>query len=159
MRIDSVRYPNVFPRTVKKKPGEWAGRYQEWRARVPWSDSEIIYAMRRLAETHPAPHVKKYWNDMADKLARDGRLSGKVLSGVLPDLVLLCDECGKKALYRVGFKGYCREHKRTDTSGRQDRLNAWSILKANAYYEHDRRITKRQNHHLARGLRRTGPRD
>jgi hypothetical protein len=154
-----ARHPNVFPHAVQKKPGEWAGRYQEWRASVPWSDGEIIHVMRQQAENHPAPHVKKYWNDMAEKLKRDGRLSGKVLSSVLADLVLLCDECGKKALYHIQFKGYCKEHKRTDISRRQERLNTWAILKANSFYEFDRKITRSQNHHAARGRRGTAPRD
>lgn len=102
----STRYETLGP----FDPARW----QRWRDSVPYSDARIVMTLRKMAarmqrEGHAesaAIHVQ-----MADRLNLTKRLTKKMLSYVMGELVTTCGLCGKPATWRYGNVGRCRAHK------------------------------------------------
>jgi hypothetical protein len=91
--------------------------YHRWRARIPFTNEEIAAALDRKYHEPcaVASYRKSEWLDRqhARMIARvlAGHLTGSIYSAALPYLVQRCSLCGKKALYRIGSLGRCREHR------------------------------------------------
>jgi hypothetical protein len=86
-------------------------RYDRWRARIPFTDEQILEAMAARIADEPNPFMKRILTYHADRFNRTRMLSSRALNDALPRLVKLCAVCGKKALYRVGYEGRCSTHR------------------------------------------------
>jgi hypothetical protein len=95
--------------------------YADWRSKIPWTDAEIVVALREVADDEQSEYLKEKRLKTAEYFDRTGRLSKFILGLALPLLVKQCEECGKVALYRVGVRGYCREHRVSDQGIRPGR--------------------------------------
>ena len=84
--------------------------YQQWRATVPWTNEEIALALEATAAVRAHEFTKQYWLTRAAAVRRD-RVRNRDLAEALPFLIRRCAVCGKRALYRSGNSGFCREHK------------------------------------------------
>lgn len=86
--------------------------YRRWRSTVPWDDETIALALESLAIEVEAENdfIAKRYRYFASRV-RCGFLSKVSLAVALCVLVKTCAICGKKALYRQGNSGRCREHK------------------------------------------------
>lgn len=85
--------------------------YQRWRETVPWTDDQILAAFDKLLECYEPGFCKDRQQRWRDQFARHRCLSGRLLSLLLPVLIETCAICGKKALYRTGNEGRCRDHR------------------------------------------------
>lgn len=110
--------------------------YKAWRATIKWTDEQIAAALNEYADMMPAK--AKYFGDVARLeaayLLRTGSLSAAVLGKALNLLVRKCDICGRKALYRLGQKGRCSEHRHVPehhTTAKQKRMDAKRVLYQN----------------------------
>jgi len=85
--------------------------YFRWRKTIPWSDAEIIAALRDEAQRSPNDWVREARTARADRFERSHRLSNFLVAQVLHVLVVRCEVCGETAHYRIGSRGFCREHR------------------------------------------------
>ena len=85
-------------------------RFDRWRADIPWTNEEVAVAWDQASEQVPNEFLKVKYHLIAGRV-RAGFLNKYTLSGVLPTLIQACAICGKKALYRSGYRGYCRDHR------------------------------------------------
>lgn len=85
--------------------------YEEWRATIPFTNEQIVAAMREHAKIQMTPYWVERWNGFADHIEKTGRVGKAALGAALPFLVKYCAVCGKKALYRVGCEGRCSGHR------------------------------------------------
>ncbi len=84
--------------------------YYTWRSGIPFTDAQIEIAIRDEAAAQ-VPFLKSRYERLADHLYKTGRLSSKMMAVAMHRLVKHCHVCGKKALYRRGNTGTCREHR------------------------------------------------
>lgn len=111
--------------------------YESWRETVPWTDAQIVSALREHTRTMGNAFFAARINFWADHLERTGRLTSKTFGFALPLLVKACAVCGKTAHYRAGNIGMCRVHrdvKDIHAERKKLRLNA-----AGGEYASDRR--------------------
>jgi hypothetical protein len=126
-------------------------QYRQWRATVKWTDTQIVAALREYAEglTH---EQQKYLRDRveyeANRIEQTGRMSGIALTHALHVLIKFCDvdDCGKKALYRVGGEGRCSKHRMVPekfSAAKRKRIdeNSKQIEETKNYYD-----TKESSH-------------
>ena len=85
--------------------------YDVWRARFPWPTEAFVAALLVIASEQRIPYWATHWTLAADRLQRTQRLSATIARMCVPYLVRRCVYCGKKALYRVGVRGYCSAHR------------------------------------------------
>lgn len=86
--------------------------YEDWRKSVPFTDEQIISALRRgLENLHHNQWILDRATRHVEHFERTGRLSSKLLGYALPYLVERCGICGKTAHYRYGSAGRCKAHK------------------------------------------------
>jgi hypothetical protein len=85
--------------------------YLAWRARVPFTDEQIITALEAYRDQQPNEWTRTGAQMTLDYFAKSRRLSAKTLSIILNHLVTTCGICGAKALYRFGYHGRCKTHK------------------------------------------------
>jgi hypothetical protein len=134
--------------------------YQDWRAKVPFSNDEIASQLEADAEAmslHPDVHPKA----VSDFLARAARVrSGYVyitdLRCVLGALIKTCEICGKKALYRTGSKGRCSAHRHVAdafAAARQARAEANHKEIVKRIGTSDAQVKRGRASRLPRGLR------
>ena len=85
--------------------------YIRWRKTIPWTDAEILAALRDEVQRSPNDWIKDARTARADRFEQSHRLSRFLLSQVIHVLVACCEVCGKTAHYRVGSRGFCRAHR------------------------------------------------
>ncbi len=85
--------------------------YEDWRNNVPWTNAQIVEAMRAEADAHPSEFRRAAIRKWADHVETTGRLSSKALGLALARLVVKCEFCERKALYRLGNVGRCSKHR------------------------------------------------
>tara|TARA_R110000824_G_C14784869_1_gene632451 strand:- start:35 stop:445 length:411 start_codon:yes stop_codon:yes gene_type:complete len=85
--------------------------YLKWRKTIPWTDAEILAALRDEVQRSPNDWIRDARTVRADRFERSHRLSRFLLSQVIHVLVVRCEVCGKTAHYRVGVRGFCRAHR------------------------------------------------
>lgn len=77
----------------------------KWRRSIPFTNEQIATALELQAENEQS-FVADRLRSHAAWLRKSGRLSGRTLAAALPRLVTHCG-CGKLALFRIRFTGYC----------------------------------------------------
>ena len=85
--------------------------YDRWRATIPWTDDQIVNELIECSIRQPVDFLKVRLRLDANFIATTGRLSGRILSKVLPGLIKVCEFCQKPALYRYGVRGRCAMHR------------------------------------------------
>lgn len=84
--------------------------YRAYRNRFPYSNEEILEALKVLAEEADAENnaflANRYRRWQTFEI-----FPPFVLRYVLPYLIKTCHVCGEKALYRRGLEGRCRTHR------------------------------------------------
>ena len=85
--------------------------YLAWRKTIPWTDAEIIAALRDEVQRSPNDWIKDARTARADRFEQSHRLSKFLLSQVIHVLVVRCEVCGEAAHYRVESRGFCRAHR------------------------------------------------
>ena len=118
--------------------------YRRWRARIPYSDAQIIAAIEkwRADNSHGDKKTDAYItmraNSMRGAIER-GYLSRSIFVAVLPYLVTHCAICDRSAHYRYGDEGRCREHRSVKPgwygqwSARKDQKNAAASAQQNEF--------------------------
>lgn len=86
-------------------------QYERWRASIPFSNAQIVAALREDAAGAYHEFGRLKMTRAADHLERTGRLSSWMFRQALPRLIKRCAICGKVALYRYGLSGRCRTHR------------------------------------------------
>lgn len=88
-------------------------RYKRWRATIPYTDEQIIEALKEAIKGQAQFFQKVYQGKTERNFERlkEGKVSQAIIRFVLPYLIKKCNICGKTALYRYGMYGRCREHK------------------------------------------------
>lgn len=123
--------------------------YAAWRRSVPFTDTQIVAALRDLGNTVPSDFLKNRYYGLAAYLERTGRLSSIMLSLVVDRLITACACCGKKALYRAGNEGRCREHKYVPNTGVEQYWHGRRTLaneKSASYHEDNRMMVGVEQH-------------
>ena len=131
-----------------------ASTYAAWRRTIPFTNAQIVAALRAEAAAQPNAFMTGRWAFRADYLERTGRLSSRTLAAALGRLVTVCACCGKKALYRHGVEGRCREHRLVLTPAVVARRARWEMFqmeKRAALNEADRERRGFMGHHAERG--------
>ena len=85
--------------------------YIRWRKTIPWTDAEILAALRDEVRRSPNDWIRDARTTRAERFERSHRLSQYLLSQVIHVLVVRCEVCGETAHYRVGSRGFCRAHR------------------------------------------------
>lgn len=131
-----------------------ASSYEAWRRTIPFTNAQVVAAIRAEAAAQPNAFMAARWAFKADYLERTGRLSSRTLASALGRLITVCACCGKKALYRQGVTGRCREHRLVPdahVTARQERIEMFESEKRVALNEADRERRGFMGHHAARG--------
>ena len=84
--------------------------YRAYRERFPYSDEEILEALKVLEEDADA-EGNAYLANRYRRWQTFDVFPPFVLRYVLPYLIKTCHVCGEKALYRRGLEGRCRTHR------------------------------------------------
>ena len=150
------KFTNFRPKRSQPRSSFDLDRFQRWRATVPYTNEDIarvFIAMSVEIEQENAFMAKRYLQT-ADWI-RAGHLSMKVVNAALPALINKCALCGKRALYRYGYEGRCRDHKYNATVGmakRTEIVEKRSSDIAAAVAAIDRAVkTNKTKHQLHRG--------
>lgn len=94
-------------------------RYVKWRSRIPYTNEQILAALRRMESACSASLDDSAASQTKRQKAREviewfdttRHLTGALYRHVLSYLVETCDICGATALYRYGGSGRCAAHK------------------------------------------------
>lgn len=95
-------------------------RYLRWRTTIPFTDEECAQAMEEAA-TSLNEFLNARYRHRAGQIRR-GYLAGRDLGIILPILIKTCNLCGKKALYRTGVEGRCRDHRHSKSLTARERV-------------------------------------
>ena len=131
--------------------------YEQWRARLPFTDEQILEALQQLkvsCENAGSSYLVYRTERTIQHFSKTRRLSGKIYALALPWLVTTCF-CGKKALYRMGSQGRCKKHRLVTTIGRevyQARLNGASAHISLTREEFMSRLDKARNKNARRSV-------
>ncbi len=109
-------------------------KYREWRRTVPWTNAEIIHALRTIAAEQPNEFLRERYERKAEWIETYHRFNARMLSEALPYLIRVCnyvtDEgkvCGGRALYRYGNDGRCKTHKMHASQGYAERQRRFEV--------------------------------
>jgi hypothetical protein len=133
--------------------------YEDWRNTVPWTNAQIVEAMRAEADVHPSEFRRVAIRKWADHVETTGRLSAKALGFVLGRLVTVCEFCERKALYRLGNVGRCSKHrdiKNEHTEARARRLQFKHAMMERRQKAFDRNQLEALSHHRSLGRKTRG---
>jgi len=117
-------------------------RYRAWRQSVPWSNAEVVAALRQDADEVPSEWLAEKYRRRANKLEQGARLSSLDVRRVADRLITTCEFCGKKAFYRTKLSGRCREHRNMPSEARAYHEQR-SDDRAEAQREAERKLVKR----------------
>jgi hypothetical protein len=132
--------------------------YEDWRNTVPWTNAQIVEAMRAEAEVHPSEFRRVAIHKWADHIESTGRLSSKALGMVLGRLVTTCEFCERKALYRLGNVGRCSKHRdvkheHTDERSKRHEFRSAMFERSRKAFDY-RQLSQIAHHSVAGKLKR-----
>lgn len=108
---DSPAYYNSEMKAARRSSTFDEASYARWRGRIPFTDDDIIAALERNVAAQPNDYMRGVATNALAWFRDKRRLSGRVYKMALPFLVQRCSipGCGKKALYRFGSEGRCKD--------------------------------------------------
>jgi len=104
---------------VQRSDEENAAGYRRWRGSIEFTDEQIEAALIEFAADHPDEFIRRKRALVVEHFKRTHRLTRYAFISALPYAIKVCtvvdaggETCGRKALYRQGDAGRCRDHRR-----------------------------------------------
>lgn len=145
---------------VQQAPDVREAALRAWRATIPFTDEQILLAIRQQRAALPSDDVRALWDRRVQHFLTTKRLSAWLFSTLLPYLVTTCGICGKKALYRSHLLGLCRTHRYIKSEAEVKRLRLLQVRHAHLSRERQVReaAEKKRNAHHTTSVAKAGPR-
>ena len=129
---------------------------------MPWTDEEVIIALREEADAMPNEFMRQRRLREARWLEKSGSLSASMFRTASSRLVRQCAICGRPALYRWYVEGRCRAHKmvheRADIVRRGQFARKSAVVEASTK-QRNQILMAAERHHRACGRRKSSPGD